>query len=116
MTGPELLHEHVERFNAGVRSREWEPMLELFAEDGELRFEGIPAGPYAGRETIAAAYRERPPDDEIRVEGGEEPRPGLVTAPFAWLRGGSGRLLLEHENGLIHRLTVMFDPEEASAR
>jgi len=32
-----------------------------------------------------------------------------ITAAFAWLRGGTGRLALEHERGLVTRLTVVFD-------
>ena len=32
----ELLHDHVERFNAGVRSGDWAPMLETFRDDGEM--------------------------------------------------------------------------------
>jgi hypothetical protein len=36
-----VLNEHVERFNAGVRSGDFGPMLEPFADDAELAFEGI---------------------------------------------------------------------------
>jgi hypothetical protein len=32
-----LLARHVANFNQGVRSRDWEPMLELLTEDAELR-------------------------------------------------------------------------------
>ena len=32
-----------------------------------------------------------------------------VTAAFAWARGGTGRLVLEHERGAIARLVVIFD-------
>lgn len=110
MTGDELLREHVARFNEGVRTGDWAPMLELFADDAELRFEGVPAGPYAGKDAIAAAYRAQPPDDEIEVAGVEEPRDGLVVCSYAWSRGGTGRLLLEHDGGSIRRLTVTFDP------
>ncbi len=60
-----LLAEHVRRFNAGVRSGDWSAMLELFAPDAELVFEGAPVGPFTGRGAIAAAYAVRPPDDEI---------------------------------------------------
>jgi len=53
---------------------------------------------------------EQPPDDEIRLLGimdDEEAR--RVTAAFAWARGGTGRLVLEHERGAIARLVVIFD-------
>jgi hypothetical protein len=60
-----LIDEHVARFDAGVRSGDWEPMLELFAEDARLEFVGIPVGPFEGRDRIRAAYAAQPPDDEI---------------------------------------------------
>ena len=60
-----LLHEHVSRFNAGVRSGDWSAMLELLADDAELEVVGLPVGPFVGRAEIAAAYAAQPPDDEI---------------------------------------------------
>ena len=110
MTGRELMESHVARFNEGVRTGDWEPMLVRFADDAELRFENVPAGPFAGVAEIRRAYREQPPDDEIRLLGiqdDEEAR--RVTAAFAWARGGTGRLVLEHERGAIARLVVIFD-------
>ena len=110
MTGRDLMESHVARFNAGVRTGDWEPMLGRFADDAELRFENVPAGPFAGLGEIRRAYREQPPDDEIRLLGiqdDEEAR--RVTAAFAWARGGTGRLVLEHERGAIARLVVIFD-------
>ena len=51
----QLLNLHVDRFNQAVRTGDWEPMMEHFTENAELRFEGVPAGPFEGRETIAEA-------------------------------------------------------------
>jgi hypothetical protein len=42
----------VARFNAGVRTGDGEPMLAGFADDAELVFEGVSAGPFAGRPAI----------------------------------------------------------------
>jgi steroid Delta-isomerase len=67
VTGEQLLAEHVERFNAGVRSGDFAPMLELFAEDATLEFRGVPVGPFHGRDAVSAAYAAQPPDDEIDV-------------------------------------------------
>jgi drug/metabolite transporter (DMT)-like permease len=106
--GRELLDEHVARFNAGVRTGEWAPMLELFTDDAELVFEDVPVGPFAGRDAIAAAYREQPPDDTIEVHTVEERGHELVV-PFAWSRGGTGRLTLTREGDRIARLVVAFD-------
>ena len=110
MTGRELMESHVARFNEGVRTGDWEPMLARFAEDAELRFENVPAGPLVGLDEIRNAYREQPPDDEIRLLGIQDDEDERrVTAAFAWARGGTGRLVLEHERGAISRLLVIFD-------
>jgi RimJ/RimL family protein N-acetyltransferase len=52
--GVRLLHDHVVRFNEGVRTGDWTQMLELFAEEGELAFQGVPVGPFQGREAISS--------------------------------------------------------------
>jgi hypothetical protein len=103
------MERHVRAFNNGVRTGDWEPMLASFADDAELRFENVPAGPFHGIEAIRAAYREQPPDDEIALLGVMDDGEHTVTAAFAWLKGGTGRLVLEHERGLVTSLTVVFD-------
>jgi hypothetical protein len=103
-----FLDDYVERFNGGVRSGDFGGIVALYAEDGELRFEGVPVGPFRGREAIAEAYRARPPDDELRVTSVEE-RPGGLEVRFDWLRGGSGAMRFELEGGAVRRLTVSFD-------
>jgi hypothetical protein len=84
-------------------------MLKRFAPDAELRFENVAAGPFSGLEAIRAAYREQPPDDEIALLGIQDDGEHTITAAFAWLKGGTGRLVLEHERGLVTRLVVIFD-------
>jgi SnoaL-like domain len=104
-TGEALLTAHVARFNAGVRSGDFGPMVDWFTEDAELAFEGIPVGPFHGREAIAAAYRAQPPDDEIELlevvqdsDGGwSRPTPGArvpVSARehLSWYRERGGSL------------------------
>src|SRR5205823_477316 len=59
--GVDFLHEYIARHNQGVRTGDWEPLGECFAEDGVLEFERIPVGPFAGRAAIEAAYSEQPP-------------------------------------------------------
>jgi steroid delta-isomerase len=112
VTAEELLEEHVRRFNHGVRSGDFGSMLELFTEDASLEFVGVPAGPFHGRDAIAAAYREQPPDDEIEVleasENGAE-----IAARYAWLRDegrAAGDLRLTRDGDRIARLVVTFDP------
>ena len=107
-----LLAEHVERFNHGIRSGDWEPMLALFTDDAELVFEGVPAGPFVGREAIADAYRRQPPDDEVRVLGAPRNEDGTIVVDYAWAadeRARAGRMLLTPRDGAIARLVVTFE-------
>ena len=111
-----LLREHVARFNAGVRSGEFGPMLDRFTPDAEMVFEGVPAGPFHGREAIAAAYREQPPDDELRVLDAREDADGVVRAGYAWSREPAvraGELRLTRAGDRISRLVVTFDQAPA---
>jgi RimJ/RimL family protein N-acetyltransferase len=107
----DLLHEYVARHNQGVRTGDWEPLGECFAEEARFEFEGVPVGPFAGREPIIAAYRARPPDDEVRILSTEE-RPGGVEARYAWSvepERQAGRMLLTLRGAEIERLVVTFE-------
>lgn len=106
----QLLHQHVDRFNRAVRSGDWEEMTSYFTDDAELRFEGIPAGPFEGRETITRAYREQPPDDEVRILDAETLADETV-AGYAWAADPArraGELRLTERDGRIARLVVTF--------
>lgn len=108
----ELLRDHVERFNAGVRSGDFAPMLENFEDDAEMEFRGIPVSPFVGKDAIAAAYREQPPDDELRVLEEREGSAGEVEARYAWLAEpdvAAGEMFLTVDAGLIRKLVVTFD-------
>ena len=106
-----LLDEHVERFNTAVSSGDFAPMLENFADDATMAFEGVPVGPFVGKAGIAEAYRMQPPDDEldvldVRQEG------DTVVAGYAWRREPdvrAGELRLTVDGGRITRLVVTFD-------
>jgi hypothetical protein len=109
--GLALLAGHVARFNAGVRSGDFGPMVDGFSEDAELVFEGIPVGPFRGREAIAAAYRTRPPDDEIELLDAEQDSQGRVVASYAWRRRPgvrAGALVLVPRGGRITRLVIHY--------
>ena len=101
---PSLLESEVAAFNEGVRTGDWSSLVALFAEDAELEFEGIPVGPFRGRDAIAEAYRAMPPDDEIvLLDGG--PR-------YAWSKEperAAGELQLEERDGRIVRLRVLYE-------
>jgi steroid Delta-isomerase len=99
-----LLEAHVERFNRGVRSGDFGEMVSFFAHDAELVFEGIPVGPFVGRDAIAEAYRAQPPDDEIVLLDGD--------GTYAWASEPAvpaGHLSLEERDGEIARLTIRYD-------
>lgn len=108
---PAMLAAHVEHFNAGVSTGDFAPMLENFAEDATMAFEGVPVGPFAGRDAIAQAYHEQPPDDELDVLDTRQDG-NTIAAGYAWRRDRgkrAGELRLTVERGLITRLVVTFD-------
>jgi hypothetical protein len=112
--GVALLAAHVARFNAGVRSGDFGPMMDGFTEDAELAFEGIPVGPFQGREAIAAAYRTQPPDDEIELLEVEQDGEGQMVASYAWRRRPgvrAGTLVLLPRGERIARLVVHYGAE-----
>jgi steroid Delta-isomerase len=106
-----LLDEHVRRFNEGVRTGDFGPMAAAFAEDAEMHFEGVPVGPFVGRDAIGAAYRDQPPDDEVEIFDTEE-GDGFIVARYAWLRDEgrqAGEMRISQRNGQIQKLVVTFD-------
>jgi RimJ/RimL family protein N-acetyltransferase len=106
-----LLHDYLTVHNECVRTGDWEPLGEWFAEDAELVFEGISVGPFSGREQIAAAYRERPPDDEVVVFETAEDGDRVVVG-YGWLREPAkqaGRMLVTARDGRIVKLVVTFE-------
>ena len=107
----ELLHDHVDRFNTSVRSGDWEPMLGNFGAAAEMEFRGIPVGPFVGKDAIAAAYREQPPDDELRILE-ERERDGRIEARYSWSANpdvAAGEMSITPEGGAIRKLVVTFD-------
>ena len=111
MTGPELLAEHVRRFNASVKTGDFGPMLELFSDDASLEFRSVPVGPFHGRNAIADAYAAQPPDDEIEVLEIEEDD-AEIRAGYAWRRNEgrrAGDMFLTRDGDRITKLVVTFD-------
>jgi RimJ/RimL family protein N-acetyltransferase len=107
----DVLYEYVARHNQGVRTGDWEPLGECLAEDARLQFDGVSLGPFAGREAIVAAYRERPPDDEVRVLSAQESDDG-VAADYSWAAAPErrgGRLVLSLRGSTIERLVVTLE-------
>jgi hypothetical protein len=99
-----LIDAHVDRFNEGVRTGDWSRMLELLTDDARLEFEGIPVGPFHGRDAIREAYTAQPPSDEIvLLDGGPA---------YAWSREPTeraGELHLEEHDGRIAVIRVAYE-------
>jgi hypothetical protein len=106
-----VLADHVRRFNEAVRSGDYAAMVAGFAPDAEMSLEGVPIGPFAGREAIREAYAEQPPDDEIRLLGDPRVDGDTVETGYAWAREGgrAGRMILTARGGEIARLVVTFE-------
>ena len=95
-------------FNAAVRGADFGPFLATFAPDAVMRFEGVPAGPYEGREQIAQAYAERPPTDTMTVRSVETDGDTDVVR-FAWDAGGTGTMTVAWRGPDVETLTIAFD-------
>lgn len=108
----DVLAAHVERFNQAVRTGDFEPMLAAFAPDAEMEFDGVPVGPFFGRDAIREAYAGHPPTDEVRLLGSAYTEGGVASSDYAWAANGqrAGRMLLTVGNGVITRLVVTFEP------
>ena len=100
---------HADRFNEAVRSHDWSAFVATFTEDAVMRFVGVPAGPYEGREAIAAAYASRPPDDTMTVRAVEELDPQTARVRYRWDRGGDGTMTVQWRDGMVADLTVAID-------
>jgi len=109
----DVLRAHVDRFNEAVRSHDYAGMVAGFAPEAEMAFEGVPVGPFVGREAIAAAYASQPPRDEVRLLGVPVVERDAVECAYAWASDAqaTGRMILTVQDGLIVRLVVTFDPE-----
>ena len=86
-------------------------MLEQFADDAELAFEGVPVGPFRGKEAIAGAYAEQPPDDEIVILRTRGSSDDLVVADYAWRaepKSRAGSMILRLSDSRIDRLVITF--------
>jgi steroid Delta-isomerase len=106
-----VLERHVQLFNEAIRTGDFGPMLAHFTDDAELVFEGIPVGPFVGKQAIADAYAANPPDDEVEIISVEESENPLV-AHYAWRADAgreAGRMIITPRGDEIARLVVTFE-------
>ncbi len=86
-----FLDHHVAVFNDCVATGEFAPLVDLFDERARLAFVGVPVGPFVGRDAIAAAYEQQPPDDTMEIRNRWVEADGLVVEEFSWSRDGRAR-------------------------
>lgn len=102
---------HVTAFDDTVATGRWAAFADRFAEDAEMVFVGVPAGPFSGRAAIAAAYEADPPTEALELTGPVATEGGEAVVPFRWVAsGGTGTMRLRFDPvGLVERLVVAFD-------
>jgi len=107
-----LVRAHIERFNAAVAIGNFEEMVAHFTEDATMSFEGVPVGPFQGREAIAEAYAAQPPDDQLLVLEFLAQNADSVDMSYAWAADPArraGTMTIERRDALISRLVVRFE-------
>jgi steroid delta-isomerase len=103
--------DYIGAHNAAVRTGEWEAFSRWFTDAAEVRFEGVPVGPFRGRDEIRAAYESRPPDDEVEVRNVRDEGDRTV-ADYGWLADAgvrAGELRVTWDGDLIRELVITFD-------
>jgi hypothetical protein len=109
ITPRDVLDHYVRRHNDGVRSGDFEPLLELFLPDARIELVGVAFGPFVGKPAIARAFEERPPTDELVIGAVREQGDTAVDADYAWKTAPSstgGTLRLEIRSGSVARLSI----------
>ena len=100
---------HVRLFNEAASSGRWEPFIDRFAEDVELEFVDVSAGPFISRQDIAQVYRQNPPDDTLAIDGAPRREGDTIVVPCRWNRTNEkGTMRLTYNGGLITKLVVTF--------
>lgn len=108
----ELLTAHVTRFNSAIESGRFEEMVQHFADDAVMIFDGVPVGPFEGRDEILAAYAARPPDDRLLPLEVLASSPDSIATSYAWSSAPddrAGTMTLDRKGDLITRLVVRFE-------
>jgi steroid Delta-isomerase len=102
--------DHIREFNAAVLSHDWSAFVDRFADDAVVEFVGVPAGPYVGRDAIAAAYQQNPPDDTIERAGAPRVQAEELVVPYRWVTSGAtGTMRFSERGQKIGRLVITFD-------
>ena len=99
---------YVRDFNTAVECGDWGRLVEYFADDAVMTFQGPSIGPVTGKPAIQLAYRQNPPDDTIELSGPTFEDGDTLVAPYRWAATGESGTMWFKTNtaGLITSLTV----------
>jgi uncharacterized protein (TIGR02246 family) len=100
---------HCALFNAAVRSGDFTRFVATFTPDAVMRFVGVPAGPFEGRDAITEAYQAQPPTDTLTISSVERLAPDTALVRVAWDKGGTGTMTVRWQGAEVADLTVSFD-------
>jgi hypothetical protein len=102
---------YIATHNAAVRSGDWSAFSEWFTDAAEVRFEGVPVGPFRGKDEIRQAYESRPPDDEVEVRNVRTDGRRTV-ADYGWAADQgvrAGELRITWDEHRISELVITFE-------
>lgn len=112
MTPQERLEDHVEQFNAGVRSGRFDDYGELFAPDGMLKLLGTgksPATMANGPQEIAEACEQVFAGRPLQIVSVISATPESATFDYAWSQAPkdvAGQMILKWRGGKVACLIV----------
>jgi hypothetical protein len=102
--------EHCRLFNEPVLSGSWDTFTATLTPDAVMRFEGVPSGPYEGRDAIAAYYATSPPASTLTVTSVASAG-NTDAVRFTWDDGhGGGTMRVRRQHGQVAGLTVTLQP------
>jgi steroid delta-isomerase len=105
------IDQYIAAHNEAVRSGDWSAFAGWFTDDAEVRFEGVPVGPFRGRDEIRRAYEQQPPDDEVEIRAVREDGDRTI-ADYGWSREDgvrAGELRLAWDGDRIRELVITFE-------
>jgi steroid Delta-isomerase len=104
-----MLERHVGKYNEAVRTGDFGPFLEMYADNAVMSFDDLPVGPFYGRTAITEAYRTQAPNDTMWLIDMHEIGDDAVSASFEWDAGGTGEMFLRWADGHIeeHRILAL---------
>jgi hypothetical protein len=93
-----------------VKTGDWKPFTDGFADDGALEFVGRSLGPFTGRAAIHEAYAQNPPDDTIELAAPVVAESDELVVRYRWVTtGATGTMRVRGRGALIVRLVIAFD-------